>query len=352
MQCWGDNDYNQATLAAPDAPTNITGEPNNGVVSLRWRAPDFDGGTAVTTYQVYLDTKVVCTSKVPTCIVSGLTNGKSYAFTVVANNDVGASLAVATAAFTPHIILPIPAAPSAVSALPAPTGAVVIGTAAVLGAGVKLLGFQIVVVGVGTFTATKLPYTLTGLNARVTYSLAVSTLSNAGTSQPSASVTVTPGTFLATPAKATIAGKSSVSVTVSNAPAGAVVAIAASGMVTATGIANANGTAVITVSPAKSGVLTATTTVSKVAYKATATVFVPVVAFPAATHSKPATVSISAARPGSTVIISKDGSQVASTVVPTTGKVTYTWTPAVAGTSTFQISADDVIIGKSTVTIK
>lgn len=129
-------------------------------------------------------------------------------------------------------------------------------------------------------------------------------------------------------------------------------AIAASGMVTATGIANANGTAVITVSPAKSGVLTATTTVSKVAYKATATVFVPVVAFPAATRSKPATVSISAARPGSTVIISKDGSQVASTVVPTTGKVTYTWTPAVAGTSTFQISADDVIIGKSTVTIK
>ena len=86
------------TSTAPAAPTNVTGTPGSGSVTVSWTAPTSNGGASISSYLVESDGVQVCSSATTSCTVSGLTNGTSYTFTVKAVNAVGTSVASAPSA--------------------------------------------------------------------------------------------------------------------------------------------------------------------------------------------------------------------------------------------------------------
>ncbi len=91
----------------PGSPTQVVATSGDGVASVSWSAPGTDGGLPINSYQVTSapgSSTCVWVSGPLTCTVSGLSNGTSYTFTVVAFNTVGAG------------------APSALSASVVPSG--------------------------------------------------------------------------------------------------------------------------------------------------------------------------------------------------------------------------------------
>jgi Fibronectin type III domain len=87
-----------ATLAAPGAPTIGTATAGNTSATVNWTRPTNDGGSAITEYRVQVYTGggalVKTVSGIPgsatSTVVSGLTNGSTYKFKVLAVNAIGA----------------------------------------------------------------------------------------------------------------------------------------------------------------------------------------------------------------------------------------------------------------------
>ena len=78
----------------PDAPTNLLAVGGDGQVVLTWDAPEDDGGTAITDYEVRIDQTgewISIGSTDTTHTVTGLTNGTAYVFQVRAVNEAGNS---------------------------------------------------------------------------------------------------------------------------------------------------------------------------------------------------------------------------------------------------------------------
>jgi PKD repeat protein len=84
----------------PGAPTGMTATPASGKITLNWTAPSSDGGEAITSYEVFRGTSSGtetyltsggCSSLGPvlTCTDSGLTNGTTYYYYVIAANSIG-----------------------------------------------------------------------------------------------------------------------------------------------------------------------------------------------------------------------------------------------------------------------
>ncbi|MHA3834870.1 fibronectin type III domain-containing protein, partial [Terrabacter sp. AAH1] len=100
-------DFNALDLtwaAAPGAPESVRATAGDGQVSVSWSAPASDGGSPVTGYTVTASPggKSVTTSGATSAVLSGLSNGTSYTFTVVASNAAGAGAAsTASAAVMP-----------------------------------------------------------------------------------------------------------------------------------------------------------------------------------------------------------------------------------------------------------
>ena len=102
----------------PDAPTIYRATLGNGVVTVVFTAPAFNGGSAITGYTVTpspIGTPVAGTSS--PLIVTGLTNGAAYTFTVTANNVAGTGAASSpSGSVTPAGVPTAPSAPTGATA--------------------------------------------------------------------------------------------------------------------------------------------------------------------------------------------------------------------------------------------
>ena len=109
-------------VTTPSAPLSVVGTSGDGRVNLSWTAPLQNGGAEITDYEVWYSafsigpfvtfSDSVSTSR--TAVVTGLTNGSTYYFKVVAVNAVGlGETSVMSAGVVPAAV---PGAPTSVSA--------------------------------------------------------------------------------------------------------------------------------------------------------------------------------------------------------------------------------------------
>jgi hypothetical protein len=94
----------------PGAPTIGTATPGNAQVSVAFTAPAVTGGPAITSYTATSNDGITGTGSSSPVIVSGLTNGTPYTFTVKATNGIGtgAASAASSPAVTPTAIVQDP----------------------------------------------------------------------------------------------------------------------------------------------------------------------------------------------------------------------------------------------------
>ena len=93
---------------APGAPTLVEAIPGDGQAQVRWTQPASNGGSAVSGYTVTstpagasCPVTINPSESVQSCTATGLSNGVSYTFSVVATNAVGDGPAAASNAVTP-----------------------------------------------------------------------------------------------------------------------------------------------------------------------------------------------------------------------------------------------------------
>ncbi|MEY3657074.1 MAG: hypothetical protein RL114_1432 [Actinomycetota bacterium] len=110
-----------APVAAPCAPTAPIATASSNSVALTW-AESISGNGAAVSYTVSAAPgNQTCTTATNTCTVTGLTNGTTYVFSVVATNSAGASSAVTVSGAPngPIDVAPSPTNPSAPTGLSA-----------------------------------------------------------------------------------------------------------------------------------------------------------------------------------------------------------------------------------------
>lgn len=174
---------------SPDAPTGVAGEAGSRQVALSWVAPVCDGGSPITGYTVTSSpggSTCTWTTGPLGCVVSGLLNGTSYTFTVVATSALGAGPAsMPSSAVEPHFVRRIPAGLFTNSTAPRRNESGVLATA---GDGEASVQFQQSAVGSGspassytvtaspggaTSVGTTSPITVTGLTNGTRYTFTV-----------------------------------------------------------------------------------------------------------------------------------------------------------------------------------
>ena len=106
-------------MVAPDAPTAViaTGVDETSA-RVSWTAPASNGGSAITRFTATSSTGQSCNSVTTSCVITGLTAGVSYSFTVKATNAIGdgpSSVASQTLRLTAAIAQPTTTVPTVVA---------------------------------------------------------------------------------------------------------------------------------------------------------------------------------------------------------------------------------------------
>ena len=172
----------------PAAPTNVVAVGSNNSATVSWTAANANGSPIISYTVSSVPAGGSCSVVATTCVITGLTNGTAYTFTVTATNSLGVGPAsLASAAVTPKAT--IPAAPTGVSTL-SMNGKITVHWTASVTNGATVTGY-LVTVSLGTTTKTcqtaALSCSVIGLPNGKTYSVSVVALSAAGNS-PAATV--------------------------------------------------------------------------------------------------------------------------------------------------------------------
>jgi hypothetical protein len=174
-------------LADPTAPTGVTATAGNQQATVTWTAPSSNGGSAITSYTVYVynattSALVATVTGVPgsPATITGLTNGTSYDFTVAAVNSYGTGpQSNPSNVVTPSSPNTVPGAPTNVVAAAGNQQATVSWTAPASNGGSPITSYTIYVYEgttlEGSITGvTSSPTTITGLVNGTSYDFTVS----------------------------------------------------------------------------------------------------------------------------------------------------------------------------------
>ena len=169
----------------PDAPTIGTATRGNGEATITFSAPGFNGGSAITSYTVTSSPGgFTGTGGTSPIVVTGLTNGTTYTFTVTATNSLGTSAASATS----NSVVPAttPGAPT-IGTATAGNGEATITFSAPGSNGGSAITSYTVTSSPGGFTGTggTSPITVTGLTNGTTYTFTVTATNAVGTGSAS-----------------------------------------------------------------------------------------------------------------------------------------------------------------------
>jgi phospholipase C len=114
------------TIGTPSAPLAVSATPGDGTATLHWKAPAQTNGSAITAYRAtphqgsFTLPTVSFPASASSGIVTGLTNGSSYTFTISAVNGRGAG----TSATAGPIVVGAPIAPTGLQAAAGAPGSV------------------------------------------------------------------------------------------------------------------------------------------------------------------------------------------------------------------------------------
>jgi titin len=182
---------------APDAPTVTSATGENGRVVIAF-APNDDGGSAISNYSYSVDDGVTWTTLSPATtvgpiVVTGLTNGTSYAVRLKAINSVSASPQSAAVTALPS---GPPLAPT-ITSVTGSDGALAIAFTAGATGGAAISAYQVSTDGGSTWAAvngTTSPLAVTGLINGVSYSVAIRAVNSRGPGAASSAESGVPAT--------------------------------------------------------------------------------------------------------------------------------------------------------------
>lgn len=176
----------------PGMPANVSAIGGNGAVGVSWTPPIDAGGRPIEVYTVTSDPdgKTCTTTVATTCIVTGLTNGTAYTFSVTAANSAGTSDSSTDSA----IAVPgEPDAPTGVAGVGF-DGSITITWAVAVDNGSAITGYTVSLIpSTGACTTTgALTCSITGLTDKTAYSVQVSAINGNGQGAASNPITVVP----------------------------------------------------------------------------------------------------------------------------------------------------------------
>ncbi|MCL0055718.1 fibronectin type III domain-containing protein [Dehalococcoidia bacterium] len=206
-------------IVVPGIPTMVSAISGNGQAQITWTAPTSDGGSEITLYSISSNVAGVTATTTDTShSLTGLANGVTYLFTVVASNIAGAGeVSGASAPITPAAV---PESPGSVSGTSGDGQVTVSWTAPNENGSAITLYTVTATSGAFTATSTATSIVVTGLDNGTPYSFIVIATNSAGDSPPSAaSSSVTPMGIPGTPTSVTASSGASVSANIDwNAP--------------------------------------------------------------------------------------------------------------------------------------